>query len=170
MSRHLLLARPIRVVAAACVTSACDAQPRGVPSYQARDSSGIQIHEYDQAAFSAAPQWAVSATPVLDIGSGLENDPRYEFFQIEAMDRFSNGDFVVLTSGTREIRVYDSAGRYVRDIGRVGTGPGEFVAPRWLHVMEGDSLFVFDFNQHRADHFRSKWRAGSDGSGGSPEL
>jgi hypothetical protein len=124
-----------------------------------RDSAGIQIHEYRQAALADAPRWILSAAPVLDIGSGLEDDPRSEFFRIGSVDRLSDGGLIVLNSGTREIRVYDATGEYIRDIGRVGEGPGEFTAPRWLHVMEGDSVLVFDARQKRLTVF---------GPGGEP--
>lgn len=93
MRMHLTEARIVQLAGAACVASACGGQPRSVVSYEARDSAGVQIHEYDEAAFAAAPRWTVSAAPVLDVGSGLEDDHRYEFFRIEAVDRLSTASW-----------------------------------------------------------------------------
>jgi len=152
MTTDLTHARAIRV-AAATLLAACGDQSRGPASYELWDSAGIQIHEYSQSALADAPRWILSATPVLDIGSGLEDDPRYEFFRVGSVDRLSNGGFVVLNSGTREIRVYDLTGHHIRDIGRVGEGPGEFTAPLWFHVMQGDSVLVFDARQQRLTVF-----------------
>jgi hypothetical protein len=120
------------------------------------DSAGIQVYQYSQSALAMAPQWTLSATPVLDIGSGLDDDPRYEFFRVGSVSRLSTGGLVVLNSGTNEIRVYDVAGRYVRDLGRLGDGPGEFAAPLWLHVIADDSVLVFDRRQRRLTVFDPK--------------
>lgn len=143
----------IRVVAAMLFATGCGDQTRGSASYELRDSAGIQIHEYSQPELANAPRWSVSAEPILDIGSGFEDDPRYEFFRIGSVERLGNGGLVVLNSGTREIRVYDAMGRHIRDIGRVGEGPGEFAEPHWFHVMEGDSILIFDVRQQRLTVF-----------------
>lgn len=152
MTINLTHARAIRV-AAVTLVAGCGDQSRDPASYELRDSAGIQIHEYSESALEDAPRWILSATPVLDIGSGLEDDPRYEFFRIESVDRLSNGRFVVLNSGTSEIRVYDPTGHHIRDIGRVGEGPGEFTTPLWFHVMQEDSVLVFDARQQRLTVF-----------------
>lgn len=48
-----------------------------------------------------------------------------------------------------QILVFDKQGRFVRRIGRLGGGPGEFNGIGSLHVGPGDSLFVFDNQQSR---------------------
>lgn len=40
-------------------------------------------------------------------------------------------------------------GRFLGEVGRAGTGPGEFLRPQFLSVMPGDSLFVFDHGSSR---------------------
>jgi hypothetical protein len=45
---------------------------------------------------------------------------------------------------------YDlESGRFLRPVGRVGSGPGEFRQPAILHALPQDSLFVFDAGEGR---------------------
>lgn len=46
------------------------------------------------------------------------------------------------------IRVYDSVGRFVQSIGRLGNGPGEYQRPAFVVALAGDSVLVVD-NQSR---------------------
>lgn len=52
-----------------------------------------------------------------------------------------------------QILVFDSRGRFVRRIGRLGGGPGEFNGVGSFHVGPGDSLFVLDNPQSRLSVF-----------------
>ena len=66
-----------------------------------------------------------------------------------AVVRLASGAFVVSAepfggTGDRLPRVYDAAGRYMRTIGRIGDGPGEFREPVAWAAMAGDSLLVAD--------------------------
>jgi hypothetical protein len=57
--------------------------------------------------------------------------------------------YVVPAAGLTTIAVYDSAGRFLRTIGRSGRGPGEYGFIINAEVVEGDSIFVLDANNHR---------------------
>ena len=59
----------------------------------------------------------------------------------------------MLDGGDRTIRVYDSAGRFVRRIGREGEGPGEFSRPVRVRVY-GDTITVTDARLSRISRFR----------------
>jgi hypothetical protein len=58
-----------------------------------------------------------------------------------------DGRIAVPNGATAEVRIFDSAGRYLSAVGRRGEGPGEFRSP-W-HILEwpGDSLLVLDISR-----------------------
>jgi hypothetical protein len=92
---------------------------------------------------TAAPvdaQWALSATPVLTIGS--DASPEYQFNRIEHLHRLSDGR-VVVTTGP-DIRFFDGAGKFVSKAGGRGRGPGEFQYISAMFVMPGDSLMTMN--------------------------
>lgn len=73
------------------------------------------------------------------------------FMSIGGLAVAPSGHIFVLDAGDRSIRVFDSAGRFVRRFGRQGGGPGEFQSPVGIWV---DSLVgVSDMTQHRMTWF-----------------
>lgn len=55
-----------------------------------------------------------------------------------------DGSFFISDGFTRQVLVFARDGRYLRGIGRRGSGPGEFSGPTWL-ALAGDSLlYVVD--------------------------
>ena len=67
-----------------------------------------------------------------------------------AIARDAHGGFLVVTEAeTHTILVFDSAGRFVRSVGREGAGPGEY---GWILALvkgPGDSIHVFDIGNRR---------------------
>ena len=71
---------------------------------------------------------------------GVLDGPReYELFDVSAAARQSDGDFVVVDGGAREVRLYDRHGTFVRRLGGPGSGPGEFEKPTGVLVTAADS-------------------------------
>ncbi len=54
-----------------------------------------------------------------------------------------SGDIFVLLPQDHQVRVFDPAGRFIREIGREGRGPGELQRPTALGFV-GDTLWVHD--------------------------
>jgi len=122
------------LLAAACANA-------GAPVHTLRrDSAGIHILEQ----LSAAPDTFITNTAVIELGRLGRTGRSSDTFQ-------SSDDFCVLRDGRivvvaqRDVRValFSTDGRWLGDIGRLGTGAGEFVAPGRVSVL-GDSLFVSD--------------------------
>lgn len=70
----------------------------------------------------------------------------------ESIIRDSTGRFLVATpSGPAAelVGIYDSGGRFVGRIGRMGSGPGEYQRPDLLLRDVHDSIFIFDNAQRR---------------------
>jgi len=65
--------------------------------------------------------------------------------------RLSNGNLVIAdeSRGDIALRVFDSTGKHLRDIGHKGQGPGEFESIGTLSRCTADSLVVLDMTQQR---------------------
>ncbi|HKJ92902.1 MAG TPA: 6-bladed beta-propeller, partial [Longimicrobiales bacterium] len=123
----------------------------GATGFAARDSAGIRVVENGTPA-TGVRAWHVSSDPEVDIGV-LEGAPEYQLFRVFSAVRLSNGHIVVANSGTRELRFYDTAGRYLRSAGRQGDGPGEFRSLGRILRLAGDTLVVYDSNLRRLTWF-----------------
>lgn len=66
----------------------------------------------------------------------------------------SHGELVLSHPGARgQFFVYASDGSFKRAVGRVGSGPGEFMLVRMLRLGAGDTLYVFDNGASRISVF-----------------
>jgi hypothetical protein len=99
---------------------------------------------------STADLPALIATATLRIGA--LDDRRYAFSRIEGITIGSSGHIFVLQHEDANVREYDSAGVFVRFLGRRGMGPGEFSLPVKMWWSDG-SLWVADSNLMRATRF-----------------
>ena len=75
------------------------------------------------------------------------------FGSIEAFGVRADGSIFILDSQAQEIRVFDSAGQYVRTIGRRGSGPGEFQGATGLAFGPLGDLWVVDYRNVRYSRF-----------------
>jgi hypothetical protein len=116
-----------------------------------RDSLGIAIVENLSPA-SAEPPFTLDSIPVIDIGRDADN-PHEELSGFVFPVRLSDGRVVVGNGGTRELRVFDSQGRWLHSIGREGEGPGEFRGVGRFHIGAGDTLYVYDMRLRRLSVF-----------------
>src|SRR5690606_13673813 len=60
----------------------------------------------------------------MDIGSAM-GDPNEQFGLIAAVDVDEQGNIYVLDAQARHVKVFDSEGQFVRQLGAPGAGPGE---------------------------------------------
>lgn len=84
-------------------------------------------------------QW--NLTPELRIGS--ERSPEYALTLPGAIAVDENGVMFVSLILENQIRVFDADGRFVRSIGRRGSGPGEFARLSRVGI-HGDTLWAID--------------------------
>ncbi|MGD2152751.1 MAG: 6-bladed beta-propeller [Gemmatimonadales bacterium] len=96
-------------------------------------------------AAESAPVWGDDARLVRDLRIGvLEGPDEYIFGDIVAVAVGLNGSIYVYDSQVPVIRQYGPAGRYVRDVGRDGQGPGEYLGVMGMHVLRDGLLAVWD--------------------------
>ncbi len=123
---------------AAAVTAGCE--PGSAPSSTSRDSLGVTIVESVAPAWTPETAWRIEEEPVVDLaetGSGF----MHEFFRVRDMLRAGADHLVVADGVSNEVRVYDSAGRFLRAFGGSGEGPGEFHT-LWTMVSTGAGRLV----------------------------
>jgi hypothetical protein len=66
----------------------------------------------------------------------------------------AQGRFYVLNTGNRNVLAFDSSGKYLRTIGKPGSGPGEWLVPGAIASVGDDALLVLDVQQSRISEFR----------------
>lgn len=116
----------------------------------AESSSSYQ--ESDLPQWREGEAWMVSFEPQVTVGV-VDGPAEYEFFDVVAAARRSDGDIVVADGGAREVRLYDRDGSFVQTLGGPGAGPGEFQDPAQLVVLSGDSVLVWDNAYYRITRF-----------------
>lgn len=89
----------------------------------------------------AGAQTPVSA-PEVRIGTS-ESDPRHQFAVIGDAVTLADGRIAVLDVGARIVRLYGRDGRWQRDLGRAGDGPGEYREPVALSAA-GSAVLILD--------------------------
>jgi hypothetical protein len=118
-----------------------------------RDSAGVVIVE----SLGPAIQERLTIPPdaVLDIGGQSDGNPKTEFIGPVSAVRMSNGLIVAAGWAATELQVFDSAGQWVRSIGRQGSGPGEFVGLGYVYLTAGQELVTYEPGSRRIQLFDS---------------
>lgn len=116
-------------------------------TYTRTDSAGIRIVESHAPAWSGAGR-RIEPEPLLRIGQREGEEP-YELGRISGLVLLARGRIAVSDHLANEIRVFDSAGRHVRTLGREGEGPGEFRSLIGIWAYRGDSIAAFDQRLYR---------------------
>lgn len=107
------------------LVTSCRHQGAPTSSAGTRDSAGIEIVETSTPVWGRTSEWTVDAEPFVAIGEAEGDDP-YLFSRIEGAVRRTDGTIVVADGSTRELRGFDSTGRFLSSQGRRGPGPAEF--------------------------------------------
>lgn len=124
------------------LVAGCDRADRAPDATIVRDSAGVTIVE-NRSNNAETPDWVVSESPTLDVGSA-EGNGADVFGVVRQVVRLRNGSVAVLDASAREIRVFDQDGSHRFTIGRGGEGPGEFQNVRLVAQVLGDSIAAVD--------------------------
>jgi hypothetical protein len=93
---------------------------------------------------SAETAWG-AATVVEELSIGVESGPdEYMFGSIRGIAVGAEGVIYVADGRPTIVRAYDSDGVFLRNIGRQGQGPGEFVSAPGLGVLPSGMLVTRD--------------------------
>jgi 6-bladed beta-propeller protein len=122
-----------------------------------RDSASVRIIENSSPAWAPAQRWQIGEKPTLSIGLDDGGEP-YLLNRVHSAVRLLNGQIVIGNSGSSELRFFDANGKFMRNAGRRGGGPGEFDqrSPIFICVLPGDDLVAADYRLRRAHIFSSR--------------
>ena len=123
------------------------------------DSVGVEIVTNLSPAWPTEAGWRIGPEPARVIG-GSSDAPGHTLFGVRRVIRFPDGRIAVANGGTRQIRLYDSAGVHLLDFGRAGDGPGEFQRLNRLWSFDADSIMTYDGPQSRITIFDSQGNLG----------
>lgn len=140
----------VAVAASLCACS-CGPAARDTPSAQwaARDSAGVTV-VFNHTDGAARGCITIAGHPQITIPSGPASPP---LFRVRGGAILGDGGIVLLNAGTKQLLVFGPDGRFRRAVGRAGSGPGEFMDPRWLGRGDGDTLYVWDGRLMRLSMF-----------------
>lgn len=133
-------------------TAACDSAEIHILHTLHTDSAGIPIATAVEPLWGPDEGWTVADEPLVEIGT-VDGPLEYQFSEVVAAARLSNGDIVVADRGASELRSYAAAGNFQWSAGRFGQGPGEFESLDFLGTVAGDSLVTYDEGLQRAQLF-----------------
>jgi hypothetical protein len=146
----------IAAAAAGCAllvgVAACGADRNAEWRGTVRDSAGVTIvSNTGGGVWAAGAGW--TAWEELRIGVA-EGDPRYQFGQVIGVDVDGDGRIYIIDQQAREVRVFGPDGRYVRTIGKAGSGPGE-LSPQAGPVFVGPdgAVIVPDLMNQRINRY-----------------
>lgn len=132
------------------IAAGCGPGERAARGPTVRDSAGVRIVE--NAPADTTETWSLGDRPVLEIGA-VQGSVEYQLDGIADIARGPDGTLIVAERGSRELSVFDSAGRHVRTAGGEGGGPGEFRFVSELAWLPGDTLGAWDLRQNRLSLF-----------------
>jgi len=138
------------------MAAACDSAEIHTLHILHTDSAGIPIVTAVTPVWGS-DAWTVDPEPVVEIGT-VSGALEYQFSDVVAAVRLSNGDIVVADRGASELRSYDAAGTFQWRAGRFGQGPGEFESLDFLGTTTGDSLVTYDRGLMRVQLFDTRGR------------
>jgi hypothetical protein len=125
--------------------AACTSSSSNTPFFETYDSAGVRVVLSHSPLWGSQPAWAISDTPVLEIGFQEGEDP-YLLNRVKGATVSSQGTVVVANGGDCSIRAFDRNGEMVWTSGRCGEGPEEF--ERILGIFGArDRLYVRQYPQ-----------------------
>jgi hypothetical protein len=98
---------------------------------------------------------AISLEEDLSIGEA-ERREEYMLGYTVSIAVNDNEDIYILDIQQKNIRVFDSDGKYIKTIGRPGQGPGEMETPTQIQIISQNELVAFDLRRRSLEYFSSE--------------
>lgn len=134
------------------VCLACAPAPDRGPPVSFVDSAGVRIVSNAEPAWTGDALWSVTAAPLLEIGATRGPDEQ-DLHMVLGATRLSDGTTALIDGGSRTVRMYDTAGLFLRTLGGPGQDPGEFQYPSAIFSSPGDTIMIWDNPSHRLTRF-----------------
>jgi len=118
------------------------------PDVERQDQKGSAVTVLDvPGATPDLPTWKLSEAPTLVLGDGSDGDPT--FHRLGHLRRLEDGSLMVADRGDARILLYGPSGRFIRALGGMGFGPGEFRTISGMVPVEDGAVVVFDGGARR---------------------
>lgn len=113
---------------------------------------GVQVIENTKK--TAPPEGVMSKMTLkeeLSIGEGEFDEDM--FAELTSMDVDSDGNIYILDRKDKKVKIFDSAGKFVKKFGEDGQGPGEMYMPVSLQVNHNNEIVIGDAANQRLMFF-----------------
>lgn len=107
------------------------------------------------AASAQVPEWGLETIWAVSAGDGAGEG--HQLLNVRDAILLEDGHLVVLSSGTKDIRVFSPNGEFIRSVGQEGEGPGEFKVPRGFRLLPSGHFLVYDPGNLRVTEFDASW-------------
>lgn len=87
-----------------------------------------------------------------------EGDDRYIFGDISAVEMAIDSSVWVVDNHGPRVRIFDKNGRYVRDVYRSGSGPGELKSVLGISLTPDGRVATWDIDNHRVSIYQANGR------------
>jgi hypothetical protein len=137
--------RFLRANVFAVAIAGCDNYTRDAQTVQAGRATLDTIGDTIVARSSGAGTWGDSIKLVEELRIGrTDSADQYSFGFVRDMAVGQNGTIYVADLKARNVRSYDSAGNFIRQIGRSGKGPGEYQGLIGITLTSDEKLLTCD--------------------------
>lgn len=140
---------PIAVSVIAAIGCERPSTESPTPPVTIRDSADVRIVENHSPGWREGESWTVATEAAVVIGGyrgfGEPADSSHLVWSVADVAALSDGRVAVLSSGEKQLFLFEPSGEFAGSIGREGRGPGEFGHPEHLQILPGDTLVVWDF-------------------------
>jgi len=107
------------------------------------DSSGVQIVDVPGSLLDDLPTLRVGGEAAVTIGRA-DGRSAYLFGRVSGATRLESGTVAVLDGQALVVRLFDSEGQFLRELGGRGRGPSEFQRPTILRSTGNGGFVVYD--------------------------
>lgn len=126
----------VMVLVALCTTMIGCERERTRTGTTVTDSAGVEIVTSVEPAWAPDEGWTIAPEPELVIGD--RDDPSHALDRVQGVARLDDGRIAVLDGGSSTVRLYDTDGSHLVDIGGPGDGPAEFAGAQHVAAIGGE--------------------------------
>lgn len=124
-------------------------------AHAVRHDADIGLVTFDTADYARAPQFGLAAQRIAVIGTKDETDLAFDLTGVEGAVFLRNGNLVAYASVGPKVLAFDSIGKPLASLVRVGAGPGEVRRVSNIARSQGDTVVLADFANQRVNWYVS---------------